>query len=221
VRIPKIADRAGIRACMNAYFLTLLSLFAVDLFATIIPGPCFIAVAQTAVQRGRVSAVALVSGFVAANLVWCLAVVFGLTAVFVHFPWLYHMIKILGGIYLIYFGISLWRDSQKGVVQEMEPVSGSRGRAFLKGMGTNFANPKSALYFGSVFSVFVRPGMPSGICLIAVLIILVNTLLIYGGLGLALSTKSAQDVYLRVKRPMNRLAGMAMAGFGARLLLRD
>src|SRR5437588_6206048 len=111
---------------MNPYLLTLLSLFAVDLFATIIPGPSFVAVVQMAVRRGRGAAVALVLGLVTANLVWCLAVVFGLTVVFAHYAWLYSLIKILGGIYLIYFGISLWRDGRKEQVEKAS-VAESRG----------------------------------------------------------------------------------------------
>ncbi|HEV8661204.1 MAG TPA: LysE family transporter, partial [Thermoanaerobaculia bacterium] len=72
-----------------SYVPLLLSLFAVDILAAMSPGPNFILVTQTAIQRGRRHAAAVVLGFVTTNLVWCLAVVFGLTALFQISPRLY------------------------------------------------------------------------------------------------------------------------------------
>src|SRR5918911_516179 len=64
------------------YFYLLLSLLAVDLLAAISPGPNFVVVTQAAVNGTRRHAAAVVAGIVAANLIWCAAVAFGLSALF-------------------------------------------------------------------------------------------------------------------------------------------
>ncbi len=80
-----------------SYLPLLLSLFLVDLVAAMSPGPNFALVTHSAVHRTRRYAVAVTIGFVIANLIWCLAVVFGLALLFDFQPWLYELLQLLGG----------------------------------------------------------------------------------------------------------------------------
>jgi threonine efflux protein len=195
-----------------SYAALLLSLFVVDILAAMSPGPNFVLVTQTAIQRSTCHALAVVAGFVTTNLVWCLAVAGGLTVVFEFAPWLYVIVKILGGAYLVYLGISMWRSKQ-GVA--IEPSARS---AYLSGVLTNLTNPKSFVYFGSIFTLFMKPGTPLWVEAIAIAIVLADTVAWYGAVALLFSRNLMQRSYANAERAINRIAGTVMIAFGARLI---
>jgi threonine efflux protein len=201
------------------YLPLLLSLLAVDLLAAISPGPNFVVVTQAAIHRTRRYAATIVLGFVAANLIWCFAVVLGISALFKLAPWLYGAIKVSGGVYLIYLGLNLWRSNTETPVSIGPSVRSSLGSAFIRGLLTNLANPKSAVYFGSIFALFMSPGTPRWVEASAIGIVIFNTVLWYGALAAAFSSSAVQRFYTAIKRPINRVAGAVMVGFGARLIL--
>jgi threonine efflux protein len=207
---------------VDAYLPLLASLFVVDLLAAISPGPNFIVVSQTAVTRSRRDAFAAVAGILTANLGWALAVVLGLAAVFALVPWLYTAIKVAGGAYLIYLAVRLWRGAgEPGGDEHSTPAPGERSpaHAYARGFLTSATNPKSVVYFGSVFAVFLSPGSPGWLQIAAVAIVLVNGLLWYGLVAALFSTSGVQRRYAAVRRPIDRLAGAAIGAFGARLIL--
>src|SRR5688572_32271923 len=89
------------------YLPLLLSLLVVDLLAAMSPGPNFVVVAQAAIRGSFRPAAAVVTGILTANLLWCLGVALGLSALFDLAPWLYGTMKVLGGGYLI-SGLLTW-----------------------------------------------------------------------------------------------------------------
>ena len=100
------------------------------------------------------------------------------------------------------------------------PVQGARpGASFLQGLLTNLSNPKSVVYFGSVFTVFMRPGVPAWVEGAAVAIVLFDTVVWYGSVAALFSRGAVRRVYGTVRGRVNRAAGAAMAVFGARLVL--
>jgi threonine efflux protein len=201
------------------YLYLLLSLLAVDLLAAISPGPNFVVVTQTAIKQTRACAAAVVLGVVTANLIWCAAVAFGLSALFELAPWLYGSLKFFGGVYLIYLGVCLWRShTQMPVSAEASPQS-SLGAAYIRGLLINLSNPKSVVYFGSIFALFMNPGTPVWVRAAAVGIVIADTVLWYGTVAALFSSSVVQRLYARIQRPVNRAAGGVMIGFGARLML--
>lgn len=198
-----------------SYVALLASLFAVDMLAAMSPGPNFVLVTQTAIRRTRRHAAAVVAGFVTTNLLWCVAVLLGLTALFELAPWLYRGIRIAGGAYLIYLGISAWRSHAAAAAR----VESSTSAAYIRGILTNLSNPKSVVYFGSIFALFMKPGTPVWVQLAGVAIVLANTVLWYGSVAALFSRTAVQRRYEALRRPINAVAGTVMAAFGVRLLL--
>lgn len=202
-----------------SYLPLLLSLFVVDLLAAISPGPNFVLVTQAAIHRSRRHAAAVVGGFALSNLIWCSAVALGLSSLFRVVPWLYGGIKLLGGAYLVYLGVSLWRSAGRADESEAPAAGGSQRSAFARGVLTNLSNPKSAVYFGSIFALFLKPGTPAWVQVAAVAIVLANTLLWYGTVAALFSSAAVQRAYAAIRRPLDRAAGALMIAFGARLIL--
>jgi RhtB (resistance to homoserine/threonine) family protein len=202
-----------------AYLYLLLSLLAVDLLAAISPGPNFVVVTQAAINGTRRHAAAVVAGIVAANLIWCAAVAFGLSALFELAPRLHSAVKVFGGAYLIYLGVRLWRGETHEPAVNEPSFKDSLSAAFVRGLLTNLSNPKSVVYFGSIFALFMRPETPAWTQTAAVGIVIFDTVLWYGAVAAVFSSAVIQRFYARVRRPVNRVAGAAMVCFGGRLML--
>jgi threonine efflux protein len=200
------------------YFYVLLSLLAVDLLAAMSPGPNFLLVVQTSIQRSRRHAAAVVVGLTSANLIWCAAVVFGLAALFKIAPWLYVILKLSGSAYLIYLGINLWR-TKSSIVQLDDSPENKVFSAYIRGVLTNLSNPKTVVYFGSIFALFMRPGIPVWVRVAAVSIVLFDTVLWYGTVAMMFSKHVVRQFYTRIQRPIDRLTSCVMIGFGLKLML--
>jgi threonine efflux protein len=197
----------------------LLSLMVVDLLAAISPGSNFVVVTQAAIRHTRRHAIAVVLGVVTANLIWCGAVTFGLSALFELVPRLYSAVKVFGGAYLIYLGVRLWRSETHEPTETKTSFKNSLSAAFARGLLTNLSNPKSVVYFGSIFALFMSPGTPLWVEATAIGIVVFDTMLWYGTVAVLFSSGVVQRFYARVRRPLNRVAGAAMVGFGGRLML--
>jgi len=205
-----------------AYLPLLLTLLAVDLLAAISPGPNFVIVTQSAIHRTRPYAALVVLGIVTANLIWCFAAVFGLSSLFEVAPWLYGAIKVLAGAYLIYLGVRLWRSKETTPTGTEASLRSSLGAAYVRGILTGLANPKSVVYFGSIFALFLKPDTPAWVQVIAVSIVIFNAVLWYGTVAALFASDVVQRFYVRIQGPINRVAGAVMVGFGVKLaLVRD
>jgi threonine efflux protein len=201
-----------------SYVALLASLMAVDLLAAMSPGPNFLVVAQTAASASWRRGVLVVAGILAANVAWCLAVALGLSVLVQLAPSLYRALQVLGGLYLLYLGVLLWRAKPAGSARpELRPLT--RWQAFARGLFANFTNPKSLAYFGSVFALFMGPDIPAGVKAIAVGIVLFDTVLWYGIVAVCFSRSSVQRIYASLERPLNRLAATMMILFAGRLLI--
>ena len=130
---------------------------------------------------------------------------------------LYRAIQLSGGAYLTYLGVTLWRGAGTET-QATAATAASRSAAYMRGALTNLSNPKSVVYFGSIFALFLRPGTPSWVQVTAIAIVLANTIVWYGAVALLFSSPVVRRHYARAQRPVNRIAGTVMIAFGARLM---
>jgi threonine/homoserine/homoserine lactone efflux protein len=201
---------------MQAYSQTLLALLAVDLLAAMIPGPNFFLVSQLALSSGRKNVAATVLGILTGNVIWATAVALGLGALFAIVPFLYRTLKLAGGIYLIYLGMKLWSEGSRAIGETRPELARN---AYLRGFATTMVNPKCLLYFGSVFTLLLRPATPASVWLVAILIVAFNTLLWYGSVAALFSHERARRVCRSLHLRINRFAGAVLAGFGLKLVL--
>ncbi|WP_394835810.1 LysE family transporter [Pendulispora rubella] len=205
------------------YASLLLTLFAVDMLAVISPGPNFVVVMETAVVHRTRAALAAVVGVAAGDLVWSLVALLGLSAVFTLWPWLYGAMKLVGGAYLIYLGVMAWRSRSEAplgaapVRKDAPPRS--LAVSFFRGFVTTLTNPKSVAYWGSIFTLFLKPGMPLWVEASAISIGVFDALLWYGAVALLFSSAPVRAFYTRVERWIHRVTGAVMIAFGARMVL--
>jgi threonine/homoserine/homoserine lactone efflux protein len=193
----------------------LTALLVLHWLVTMSPGANTLLVAQTAAASGRANAFAVIAGICASGAIWVSSAAFGLRAVFLASPWLYALVAFAGAGYLVWLGIKLLRSRRS--TSEAQ-VAGYRPLplrvSFVRGFATNITNPKSLVYFSSVFGTFLQPEAGAGTVLVVVLITWACNVGWYGTLSFVLSTASAQRAYGRVALTTNRIAGLTMVLFG-------
>ncbi len=198
-----------------------LSLALLWLIAAMTPGPNFFAVIHTAVEKGRSAALAAVLGTVVGTAAWAFAGFFGLQALFAVFPSAATVIKLLGGAYLVWVGIGLWRNANNTPAGQQPVPVVSAWRAFLFGLSTNLANPKTAAFAASLFAVALPAGTEIGLSLLAVLLVCAISLVWYMIVAFVGSTAPFQRGYARARRTVMRATGVIFAGYGTRLMLQQ
>ena len=199
---------------------TLLSVAALHVVVLVIPGPDVLLVSQVAVARSRRAALLAGAGVVGGIACWAALALLGINVLFQNFAWIHGVIRVAGGLYLLFMAWGLWRSSL-GVQAQPAPISTplSDFKAFRSGFLTNVANPKAAIFFGSVFANVLPAHSSDGVKLGAFAVIVSLSVLWFALVALGMSTARLQTAYLNARRTIDRVAGSLMAGFGALLLL--
>lgn len=198
----------------------LLSLFAVDFLVAVTPGPAFVGISQISARHGVRSGLAAVAGLLLSAWIYCAAVLSGLTILFQIAPWLYLVLKVAGGAYLIWIGIQFLRA---GKSPEAACANGagklSLAASFRKGLVIGLTNPKAMVYFGSIFTLFLKPGSPLWLQFAAVGIVTFDVTVWYCFVGVLFSRPAVRWAYERTQVWIERTAGAVMLGYGLKLVL--
>jgi len=184
------------------------------------PGPSFLMVARTAAARTRLDGLAAALGMGVGGLLFAIAVMAGLKSLLDTVPGLRAAVQLVGGAYLVYIGVSTWRGASKPLdASEAQHAEGRSTtlRSFLLGLGTQISNPKTAIYYASVFAALL-PAHATLFQLIAVpCVVFAVESTWYAIVATALSSVGPRNVYLKWKATLDRLAGTVMAGLGVKL----
>lgn len=190
------------------------------------PGPSFLFVAQTAMQKTRAHGIATSLGMGTGAMLLALMAILGLFVVLQTIPVLYLVLKILGGLYLFYIAYLMWKSADDPIIaneQTEPPVKqyGSFRKAYLLGLFTQLSNPKTAIVIGGIFMAFLPENIPEySIPLLSLMAFIIDASW-YIVVSIALTTASAQRVYMRFKKHINRLASGLMGLLGLKLALNQ
>ncbi|WP_310629936.1 LysE family translocator [Paraburkholderia sp.] len=197
------------------------AVFSVYVAGVVTPGPNFVAVAHRAVAGRRPDALALVAGIVTVNLFWATCAIFGIGLVFAMFPWLALSVRLVGAAYLIWFGLKLVVSARTNTVAappaKTSPLSKN---AFIQGIATNIANPKSIAFYAAVFSS-AAPAHVSAPTFVAMLATVGATSSCwYGAVALVLSHASIAAAYRRAKAWIDIACGGLIIALGISQVVR-
>ena len=200
-----------------------LAVAGISAIGVLSPGPNFMVVAQRAVTRGRVEALAAVLGVVTISALWAAASLFGIGVVFRLFPWTHLLLKLLGAAYLAWTGIRLWRhaDAPLPATSLVIKTRHRLWRAFQAGLATNLSNAKAIAFYTSAFAAATPSPDETGTLWLSLGLVLIIALFWYGLVAVALSTGTLAGAYRRAKAGIERTCGVLMILFGARLATSD
>lgn len=203
---------------MLAFSVDQMALFVATLTVAILsPGPGVIAVSQSAFAMGRSRALPYAWGLALGASLWCLFSLLGLTVLFRVVPWTYVLLKVLGGAYLIWVAVGMWRGAHKPLP---DPAESPRGMNFLGGLALNLSNPKPALFYSavllSIFPPLLSPLDKTAIYGTALTI----EMAFYTGLACLMALPLLRRRYYAAKLWIDRVAAGLIGALGLSLILR-
>ena len=191
------------------------------LVGVISPGPSFVMVAHTSIALSRRHGVASALGMGLGGVAFASLALVGLQALLMQVTWLYLILKIIGGAYLIYIAVRLWRGAPRpfAIAPAARLAPSSVARAFWLGLATQISNPKTAVVYASVFAALLPPAPP--FWLLGLLPPLIFSLEAgwYVIVAVIFSSDRPRSAYLRSKSWIDRVVSGVMAGLGIRLLM--
>lgn len=194
----------------------LTTIWLLHVAALVTPGANVLLVSQLAAGERARSAVFAALGVTLGAAMWSSAAVLGVNALFTAFPRMRLALQIAGACYLLWVASRLWR-SGAGLDERRRSITAAA--AFRLGLLTNATNPKSALFFGSVFSAAL-PAQPGTLLLAsAVSMVVLNALCWHLLLAFLFSRSRIRAAYAAQRRLLNRAAGGVAGALGLGLLL--
>ncbi|MCK2183466.1 LysE family translocator [Halomonas getboli] len=203
--------------------LAVLSVFVPTfLLVSLTPGMCMtLAMVLGMTQGVRRTLWMMVGELVGVGLV-AVAAGAGVATLMLRQPALFAVFKWVGGAYLAYLGVMMWRSRGRMAIPDNLESQGRAGRRELamQGFVTAVANPKGWAFFVALLPPFLDASRPLAAQLAALVAIILTielgALLAYATGGQTLRHLLGQADKVRL---LNRLAGTLMIGVGAWLIL--
>lgn len=145
-------------------FGTMLAFAAVALGMVCAPGPNMIYLISRSVTQGKLAGMISLFGVMLAFVVYIVATMMGLSALFLTVPILYSMIKWAGAVYLLWLAWKAIRPgsgSDRNILEPQSLAIESPKKLFIMGFMTNLLNPKAAVLYVSLLPQFIDPARGS------------------------------------------------------------
>lgn len=203
---------------LSQYASQFISVTVIAVFMAISPGADFAMITRNSLLYRRRAGLCSALGVSAAIWVHVAYSIAGLAVIIANSPLAFTVIKYCGAAYLIYMGITtiLSRSSlpQTGSQATMGAVS-----AFKAGFLTNALNPKTTVFFLSIFTQVVDRATPVGVQIMYGAIISLAHLLWFSGVALFLTHPKLLRAFNNARHVIEGVVGVVLIGFGVKIAL--
>jgi threonine/homoserine/homoserine lactone efflux protein len=200
----------------------LLAFAGISVLLAITPGPDMAVVTKNALAHGRRGVILTTTGIALALAIWITATAVGLSALLRASGEAFLVIKFVGAAYLAYLGLRTLLDSRRRPddLLASAPAPAPAHAIFRQGFLSAMSNPKLGVFFVTFLPQFVVPGQPLLPRLFALGMIFAvigwTWLNVY---GLFVTRIRSFVTAPRVRQWMERVTGVVLLGFGARLAI--
>ncbi|TKK87631.1 LysE family translocator [Herbidospora galbida] len=191
------------------------------------PGPAMALILRRAALRGFSGAVPTVLGLEAGLYVWALLASAGIASLVAASEVAYLVLRVLGGVFLLYLGIKAWRSawSSRRSEEPVEvPLSGAGSglswwKAFGEGAVVMLANPKIAAFMIAFYPQFVSADRPlfATTALLAAFQVAIEIVL-YLGLAAVVGRAGAWFRRPAIRRRLDAVSGTVLLALGVRMV---
>ncbi|MGF1688587.1 LysE family transporter [Photobacterium japonica] len=207
---------------MDVYLDVLMNVVVIWTVASITPGANVILTINSALSTGRGQASGAAVGASLAVMLWGALGASGLLVVLNSMPALFTVMKVLGGGYLIYLGISRCYRAHKSVSALDLDASHAKHSGFYPLLRhafiTSILNPKTGLFVVSLFSLAMPATMTVSLTVTTMLVMGGITLLWHSLLVVYFSQARAQALYRRSTKWVDYATGGLFTLFGVKVL---
>lgn len=202
------------------YLPHLLALAGVWSIVVISPGPDFIAIVHHAISRSRRDGLLVVLGVATGLTIWAIVSIVGLASLFARFSWLAQITRMVGICYLTYMGINtIWNTHWNTPKVEPEITIPEHASAWRTGLLTDLSNPKAAVFFSSLFAVFLPTHASLWLQIASVGIIVMIAVCWYGTVAYVFSLGPVARLYTHLKKWVDSITGGILVALGVHLAL--
>ncbi|MCL1094306.1 LysE family translocator [Shewanella kaireitica] len=190
-------------------------------FVSITPGMCMTLAMTLGMSIGVRRTMWMMAGELVGVALVAVAAVMGVASIMLNYPEAFAVLKWVGGAYLTYIGINMWRSKGKmALVEGQTAPSVGNLELMTQGFMTAIANPKGWAFMVSLLPPFINVEREVAPQLLALLSIIMFTeftsMMAYatGGKSLRVFLSRGDNI-----KWMNRIAGSLMIGVGFWLAL--
>ncbi len=190
----------------------LLTICALHFVAQLSPGPDIILIAKSSASTTRRNTIHIIAGISLGIVLWVVLTLLGFTVLVEQFPWIQQVLMLIGGLFLAKMGWAMLSGGlrslkQSSALEDVQAQSSAQKNYFLLGLFTNLSNPKTLIYFSSVFSLALSSSASDYLKAQLAMIIPLQTFLTFVLLMLLLSQPKIKAVYQRSGSYIDILSG--------------
>lgn len=204
------------------YVNILLGIAAVQFLGAASPGPNFIIVTSYSIGESRRRGLLVVCGILLATLTWAALAACGLGVLIVQLPAIYTALQLASATYLIWLGgkmlIGATRSRSASRINK-HAQSTSGWQAVRAGFLTNMTNPKSIVYYSSLFVIMIPPDPPLWLFAAAVGTAFLVSAAWWIAVTLFFAMPPVRRAYERARRGIDAILGGLLIGVGLRLAI--
>jgi threonine/homoserine/homoserine lactone efflux protein len=184
------------------------------------PGPGVFASMAKAVAEGFKSSLFFIGGLALGDMLFLIAALLGLSVIAKMLGSMFFLIRVIGGIYLIYLGFRIFRNTK---FQKLISTNAreSYKQSFVVGFLTTMGNPKPILFYASVLPTLIDINKVRFIdALIMIILIPLVTFLVVGSYSYVASLSQKIDMSDKIQSRINKTAGIVMMIVGAFVIIK-
>jgi RhtB (resistance to homoserine/threonine) family protein len=205
---------------ITTFMSEIIAVTAVATLMAVIPGADFVMVTRTSIRNGRWAGLYTTFGICLSICIHATYSIAGLAVVIANSAWLFSMIKYLGAAYLVYIAWQLLTTRELLANDQHVGTEFITDFAALRlGFLSNILNPKTPIFFISIFTQVVSLETPLIIQISYGLIIVLAHLIWFGSVALLLSHPSLLPRFNKHKQKIDKVAGIMLILFSVKLSL--
>ena len=180
--------------------------------AQLSPGPDVLLIAKSAASTTRQNALKVIAGISAGIVVWVILTLAGFTVLIDQFPWIQQVLMVLGGVFLAKMGWAMLKGGVHSFKNRHQTDDDTNGQVqaknyFMLGLWTNLSNPKTLIYFSSVFSLALSSSASDYLKAQLAVIIPLQTFITFTLLMLLISQPKIKILYQRSGSYIDMMSG--------------
>ena len=187
---------------------SMFALFGAMLLLAFIPSVSVITVTSRSAAGGFAHGVSVAAGIVAGDIIFILVAIYGLTLLADVLGSRFELVQTLGGVYLFWLGVSLWRARPDAGSMQAE-TRASLLSSFLAGFLVTLADHKAILFYLGFFPAFLDLNSVSWADTVIILVIAV---LAVGGAKIVYAFLAARASLVLQSTGMHRVINTAASG---------
>lgn len=204
---------------LNLYLPGILLAYSACLLGLASPGPNVLAVLGTSMGEGRRAGVALALGIGGGSVLWALMTAAGLSALLASYAAALTVIKIAGGLYLLWLAFKAFRAAASAHAIATTVDRQRSPRAYvLRGLAIQMTNPKAVLAWIAIMSLGLHRDAPLWVVAAIVVGTSILSLAIHYLYAVAFSTPAMVRIYGRARRTIQATLGLFFGCAGIKLL---